>query len=229
MAVAKVGSTGVFIAFNQTNYTSASYALDAGANYLTFRIAYANSSALTGLTWDSGGSPQTPTLLGSLIEDGDGHRAAIYGLATPTTGSRTFNITFASNNGFVIAVDGWSGVDVGGTPTAGFGSSTATSQASPSSVSTTASAVSGDLTIDLISWAASGAALTDDASPSVSDFNDVEGTIGYASGAGSNTTTTGTVTCQWTYTGNVTRAMACVILKASSGGGGGNAVAWLRA
>lgn len=217
MSVAQLQTTGTQIRWDVTTMDFTITVASGAA--LTLRIAHAGAPAgnLTGVVWDPSGANQAMTLQGGAhVEDADGHRCSIYTLATPTAGSAVVRATFATNNGAVACADTWSGVDISGTPFAGYNTSTATSQASPSSVSTSASAASGDMVIDAMGWAWNGATVTDDASPSVQDYNGTENNIGYAQGAGSHTTATGTVTSQWTYTGNITRAMATLILKAGA-------------
>jgi hypothetical protein len=216
VAVAKVGSSGVVeIPTTTTSWTSAAYALNASAVLLTLRLGYQafNGGASTpgAVSWNG----VAMTLQGTAATDADTHEVAIYTLVNPATGSHTFTATWTHDTGGVMCADGWSGVNTT-TPTAGWAKATSTA-VSPANLSTAASAVSGDITIDILAGTFT-VTFTDDASPSVQDANQAETFIGYCKIACSNTTATGTVATAWTFTGTQSTARAVVILKASAGG-----------
>lgn len=218
MAVAKVGTTGVMeVPTTGTSYVSPSYTLHASATLLTVRMGYrqhqgATNCAISNVQWNG----VAMTAAGAPVENADSNTAVIYYLANPATGARTLTATFAASTGGVLAFDGWSGTHA--TPMAGVAAAQTTA-VSPSTLATTATAASGDCTIDALCGGV-GVAFTN-ASPATTtqDVNQGETVVGYCKLCGQNTTASGTVTTSWTFTGTQSLSRMAVILRQSAGGG----------
>ncbi len=192
-----------------------SYALDGAANGLGVAVHWRDATTITSVVWDQGGSNQALTSCGAAASDADAQKTQLFYLVAPITGTRTLRVTFSGNTSFkVVGILGLSGLHQS-TPISGYQSGTATSGASPATITDVSSAV-GDLVFSAISAddAVDVTAQNQTAAwELVDNFVALRGAGGYASGAT-------TVNPEWTYGANATWSMASINFVQAVGGGG---------
>lgn len=220
MAVALAGTPGSAVDNNTATHTFSGYNLDSGANLLFVGVSWQGATTISSVVWNG---TETLTSFGAEIEDSDGHKAQMFYRVSPTTGAHSVVVTFSgSTDGSTIGAAGFSGVDTS-TPVvaSSFASGQAASPsgaASPASVTTGGTAVSGDMAVSVL--AVGNVAVT--VGGSATQMWNAQGSIFSTNfGAGSYWASTGAIAMSWTYTGTHEWAEAVAVLQASTGGGGG--------
>src|SRR5215472_3009260 len=150
----QVDATGT--ALDTTGTTSVNYSgitVGSGANRaLIVFVAWGagtNPGAVSGATWDSGGSNQAMTLLESNLT---GPFQQIYGLVNPTPGNKTLNVSWTNSANSVVNAQSYTGVlQTGGTTTWPNGTTSTATSTAPSLAVTSAA---GHLPVTLLSTGA---------------------------------------------------------------------------
>jgi hypothetical protein len=152
VAVDSIDTTAVEGAGSVTSLTLSTLTVGSGSNRALLVVIGTNNNGETGMTvhWDSGGTNQAMTLIGSVADAATSSKLYLWGLVNPTSGNKTLSASWTTACQAIIGAACFTGVDQTGGSTS-FAHVNASQGTPASTASQTVTSAVGDYTVGAFS------------------------------------------------------------------------------